>query len=288
MIEVVNSTTSIMLEKADESDIAGFQAYTVRSLDNKLPTDSDIDQYRVLSVHEHPLDSRQLHLDLMYFPAIFPTGTFGEKHAREVKITHSEYVKSRLLNKDARFRKDTQYVFYLLCQKELRELSAGIYNMLKNTRRRSTSASTLLGQVARSDEKLEGILCTMLQSVRGTKQYWFLRHSELKCMIRDFGPPTLFLTFSCAEYESTDIATYLKRMNGIPDDAKCNIGKLCTEDPLSVSRQFSLKFNSFFQTVIIKVGKKCLVRWPNFTGRKSIRPVVHPIIMFCYGLRGRP
>ena len=114
VIEVVNSTTSIMLEKADESDIAGFQAYTVRSLDNKLPTDSDIDQYKVLSVHEHPLDSRQLHLDLMCFPALFPTGAFGEKHAREAKITHSEYVKSRLLNKDARFRKDAQYVFCLL------------------------------------------------------------------------------------------------------------------------------------------------------------------------------
>ena len=151
-----------------------------------------------------------------------------------------------------------------LWQKELRELSAGIYNMLKNTRRQSTSVSTLLGQVARSDEQLEGNLCTMLQSVRGTKQYWFLRHSELKCMIRDFGPPTLFLTFSCAEYESTDMATYLKRMNGIPDDAKCNIGKLCTEDPLSVSRQFSLKFHSFFQTVIIKgevLGKVAQLYW---------------------------
>ena len=118
MLEVVNSTTSIMLEKADESDIAGCQAYTVGSLDNKLPTDSDIDQYKVKNVSEHPLDSRQLHLDLMCFPALFPAGAFGEKHAREVKITHSEYAKSRLLNKDAHFRKDAQYIFYLLWQKE--------------------------------------------------------------------------------------------------------------------------------------------------------------------------
>ena len=46
VIEVVNSTTSTMLEKVDESDIAGLQAYTVRSLDNKLPTDSDITRTR--------------------------------------------------------------------------------------------------------------------------------------------------------------------------------------------------------------------------------------------------
>ena len=151
-------------------------------------------------------------------------------------------------------------MFYLLWQKELRELSAGIY-MLKNTRRQSTSVSTLVGQVARSDEQLEGNLCTMLQSVRGTKQYWFLRHSELKCMIRDFGPPTLSLTFSCAECESTDMAMYLKRVNGIPDNAKCNIGKLCTEDPLSVSR---LKFHSLFQTVILEgqvLGEVAQLYW---------------------------
>ena len=204
MIEVVNSATSIMLEKADESDIAGFQAYTVRSLDNKLPTDSDIDQYKVMNVSEHPLDSRQLHQDLVCFPALFPTGAFGENHPREVKIGHAEYAKSRLLNKDSHFRKDAQYVFYRLWKKELRELSAGIYNMMKNTRRQSTSVSTLLNQVACSDEQLEGNLCTMLQSVRGTKQYWFLRHSELKCMIRDFGPP---LCFSHSAVQSTSLLT---------------------------------------------------------------------------------
>ena len=41
---------------------------------------------------------------------------------------------SRLLNKDGRFHKDDQYVFYLLWQKEMRELQAGVYNLLKGTR----------------------------------------------------------------------------------------------------------------------------------------------------------
>ena len=166
-----------------------------------MPTDSDIDQYKVTSVHEHPLDSRQLHLDLMCFPALFPTVTFGENYTRDVKISHCEYVKSRSLDEDSRFRKDAQYVFYLLWQKDLHELN--IYNTLKTTRRQSTSLTTLLNQVDRSDEQLESNLCTMLQSVQSTKQYWFLRHSELKCMVKDFGPPSQFLTFSCAEYEST-------------------------------------------------------------------------------------
>ena len=41
VIEVTNSTTSTMLEKASEDDIAGFQAFTIRNLDNKLSTASD-------------------------------------------------------------------------------------------------------------------------------------------------------------------------------------------------------------------------------------------------------
>ena len=248
IIEVSNTATTRMLEKASKEDVAGFQAYTIRNLDNKLSTTSDIEQYKLLSVTEDPIDNRQQHLDVMCFPVLFPTGRFGKFHPRQEKLSHCEYIKSRLLNKDSRFRKDPQYVFYLLWQKEMRELSAGVYNLLKTTRHQPTSVSKLLDNVEASDEHLEANLCTMLQSVRGTKQYWFLRQSELKCMIREWGSPTLFLTFSCAEYESPDITEYPRRVNNVPPSY--NIGRLCTEDPISVSRKFSLKFHAFFRKVI--------------------------------------
>ena len=78
----------------------------------------------------------------------------------------------------------------------------------------------LLDQVNTTDEQLEVRLCTMLQSARGTKQFWFLRHSELKCMM---GSPILFLTFSCAEYESP-YTEFLRKVNNVPPSY--NIGKL--------------------------------------------------------------
>ena len=86
----------------------------------KLSTESDIDQFKLLNIKENPLDNRQKYLDVMCFPTLFADG--GEYHDREVKLTASEYAKSRLLNKDARYRKNPQYVFYLLWQKELRDL----------------------------------------------------------------------------------------------------------------------------------------------------------------------
>ena len=69
-------------------------------------------------------------------------------------------------------------------------------------------------------------------------------------MICEHGPPTLFLTFSYAEYDSPDIAAYLYKVNDVPDNYP--IGKLCAEDPISVSRKFSKKFHDFFLEVLLK------------------------------------
>ena len=171
IIEVSNSATTEMLKKVSQDEVNAFQAYTIRNLDSKLSIGSDIEQYRLMSITEDPINNKQQHLDVMCFPVLFPTGKFGEFHPREEKISPSEYVKSRLWNKDSRFRKDPQYVFYLLWQKEMRELSSGVYNLLKSTRRQSMSVSMLLEQVNTSDEQLEARLSTMLQSIRGTKQF---------------------------------------------------------------------------------------------------------------------
>ena len=131
VIETADSATSTMLVKASKKDVSSFQSYTVCSLNVKQSTVSDIEQYQLLSVKEDVLDNRQKFLDVMCFPHLFPSVRFGVFHPREVKISSSEYAKSRLLNKDSHFRKGSQYVFFLLWQKDLRQLSAGVYNLMK-------------------------------------------------------------------------------------------------------------------------------------------------------------
>ena len=69
--------------------LAGFQAFTIRNLDNKLSTESDIEQYKLLSVREDSIDNRQQYLDVMCFPILYPTGKFGKYHPHEVKLTVS-------------------------------------------------------------------------------------------------------------------------------------------------------------------------------------------------------
>ena len=182
VIEVVSKASSTMLERATEDDVAGFQYYTIKNLDSKLSTESDIDQYKLLDIKEDPLDNRQKHLDVMCFPVLFPDGHFGKYQPRQVKLNDSEYIKSRLLNKDSRFRKDPRYIFFLLWQKEMKEIACGVYNALKTSKSMPMSVANLLQKVHVNDEHLETNLNTMFQSVRGTK-HWFLRQSELQSVI---------------------------------------------------------------------------------------------------------
>ena len=254
VIEVANSASSEMVKKVKNKTeyIAGLQAYTLRCLNKTVPNMKDIDQYKMVNVEEYPIKGTQTHLDLLCFPDVFPTGQFGEHHYRDIPLRNAEYIKSKLLNKDSRYRKKAEYIFWLLHQKLMRELKSGIYNMLKTSRQRDRTVADLLSKIESDDSELEGNLSTILRSIRGTKQFWLAKRNEVNCMIRDFGPPTLFLTFSCAEYDSADITEYLKLVNGLSPDSDPNIAQLCTEDPVCVSRQFSSKFHAFFKTVIIK------------------------------------
>ena len=127
-IEAVSNVNTTLLEKSTKEDIDGLQAYTIRRMDEVLPTGLDCDHYKMLTIQDRPLDSWQCHLDVLCFPSLFPTGKFGQYHPRNVKLSFSEYVKSRLLNKDSRSRKNPEFVFYNLWIKEIKELACGIYN----------------------------------------------------------------------------------------------------------------------------------------------------------------
>ena len=60
------------------------------------------------------------------------------------------------------------------------------------------TASEFVSKVYVKDEKLEYNLMNLMACQRGTNEYWFRRHGELKCMLRNLGAPTWFVTLSCA------------------------------------------------------------------------------------------
>lgn len=120
-----------------------------------MPTGKDIDHYKLLSVHEYLLDNCQQYLDALCFPSLFPTGQYGGFHPCSVKLTFIQYVKSRKMNCDSRFRKNAEFVFYYLWQ---RELSAGIYNVMNSAGKIHLSVKQFVDEINSSDPGIEANL----------------------------------------------------------------------------------------------------------------------------------
>ena len=160
-----------MLEKANDQDLEGLSAYTIRNLDSKIVTGSDISQYKLMNVKEAPIDNRQEHLDLLCFPTLFPTGQYGEHHPRQSypaqTLSFSEYIKSKLLNKDSRFRRNHSYCLHYYGLKINKALKTGICNLLKTTRGNvGQTVAEILEKINVLDDEFEGNLSTMLAPIR--------------------------------------------------------------------------------------------------------------------------
>ena len=137
------------------------------------------------------------------YPNLFPYGMGGylsSNYLRNTDVGFANYVKSRLLSADDKFRKDKTYVFFLLLVKEMVELkrSEQIYF------RKATKASNL------TPESLQNVAPELLmrynnaygafKTIRGTSAYFQDIKKKLNAFIRQKGAPTLFCSFSCAEF----------------------------------------------------------------------------------------
>ena len=159
-------------------------------------------------------------------------------------------------------------------------MSAGIYNVLNSTGRKHMCVKEFEDGIRSSDASIKANLETVLQSVRGTKQFWFLKKSDVMVMVREYGSPTFFLTFSCAEYSSPEIDIYLRKVNKVSDTYPTS--KLCTEDPVSMSRKFSQKFRDIFTTVLL--NGEVLGKVTHYFRKKNTRLEVPHTTMCFFGL----
>ena len=89
-----------------------YESFTIQPISNDFPADvmADYQMDKTSGTSANIFDSD---LDLKAFPELFPTGENGMRDAtREVKIGTSDFIKSRLLNKNAKFRLNINYLFH--------------------------------------------------------------------------------------------------------------------------------------------------------------------------------
>ena len=142
-------------------------------------------------------------LEEKLFPDLFPYGIGGYLSSNFIKNSNlgfANYVKSRLLSANDKFRKDKTYLFFLLLVKEMVEMKRSEQTFF----RKATKAANLTPHDVQnlSPELLVRYnnAFSAFKTIRGTSAYFQGIKKNLNAFVRQKGAPTLFASFSSAEF----------------------------------------------------------------------------------------
>ena len=211
-------------------------------------------------VSETPIDEYDLTTKLFCkaFPWLFPGGV-GEPGDSECKENIDAWAERLLYYYDGRFAKDKMWCFFAL-NYSLRR---------KNAENGSYFVSDFNGKGPQSLEELQDLIKKnstdwvdkiqyYSRRIKGSAGYWRFKRSEVYSWInyhvaQKNGPPSLFMTFSCAEYYWEDIKRLLKqrlevvgRANSVNDR---NYVQMINDYTIVVQEYFQKRLSFWLQTV---------------------------------------
>ena len=222
----------------------------MQPLSNDYPVDALID-YQLSSVHGNSIDMFDNEVDVKAYPELFPTGQNGIKDVRrKVKISTSDFIRSRLLHKNPKFRLNINYLFHCFQTQEVSNMAHSVSHMLKCVTGKDLTASEFYQRLKNKDGEVQNKMFSLMANLRGSKEYFAKLSMNIRWMIKHLGPPTLFITVSTAEWFSEPFIQYLRDVNGtVPNINNMTPAELCAMDPVNVSRHFQ------------KNGKRYLVNY---------------------------
>ena len=225
--------------------------YTVVDLDKVNENVTDIDKYSVKRIEANPIKDRAKEMDHLCFVELFPYGTGGMYDDRPHPVKPAMFVKALIQNANPIARRNIQFLFSTVHNKDIRAADSGIYASLHTSKMPYLNAADLKNKISNKNRELEANLATTLCAVRGSKEYWHRKCSDLNTMDQRFNTANWFLTTSFSEYNDEDLHNYLIQMNSdIPNVDHYSLDKLIHLDPVSVSNYFEKKFRSFFNHII--------------------------------------
>jgi hypothetical protein len=207
------------------------------------------------------------------FPWLFPGGRGDFNEFNDQKITLTNWIKRLLQYQDGRFAKDRMWCFY-------------VYDFMIRHKNMTNGAYFVDGFFENGPETLEDLQREIIKGntswvdhityysnkIVGSTGYWRSKKAEVFSWInhhveQKHGPPTLFITLSCAEYFWPDVKRLIKERFAImkqdlPDLDK-NYVQIVNDYTIIIQELFQKRVQIWFDT-IGKVIFKILYHWGRF------------------------
>ena len=152
-----------------------------------------------------------IYLEEKLFPQLFPFGIGGYLSSNLLrkegkKMGFSNYVKNRLLSIMPKYREDKDYLFFLLIVKEQLEMRRSERTYFRKAAKVPSLTPAVLSQQSPEMLSRYNSLYRTLKNVRGSACYFQDVQKRLMAFLRQKGAPTLFVTFSAAEFDWEHLA----------------------------------------------------------------------------------
>ena len=220
------------------------------------------------------------------FPWLFPGGIGDPKDYPRSRGHLGEWGKHMLMFEDGRFARDKIFGFFALNHIiRMRNSGQGKFFIDSHHRNGPSTVSELKESIQRGDTSFINSLTYFNECIKGSSPYWFKKRQELHSWINYHveagnGPPTMFITLSCAELMWPDIIDAVRermRLAG-EDDSECYAG---SPKLTAIMNDYAVVVQEVFQQRVITwletVGKEVFgikhywVRYEFAPGRGQIQ-----------------
>ena len=159
--------------------------------------------------------------EVLSFPDLFPSGRNGFNTQRERKIDLRRYAHQRVRNCDDRCSLNPEYYFAQQYASEVKQVCGNQGMALRIKRGKTTQGQKINAGMLKNSSKVAELIhqdniMKFLQNVRGSPSYWRKELYEAFAMLKTFGIPSLFMTFSCADMQWPEIVQAIYATEGKP------------------------------------------------------------------------
>ena len=217
-------------------------------------------------VEETAVDEYDTTLDIfgMAFPWLFPGGVGGPHDLRPRNKTLKTWMEDCCFYEDGRFADDKVFAFYVLNYVNRHSNSSQGSYYVKQFNNDYDDLDELQDAIAKNDCKWINKLMYFSSSIKGSTAYWRTQRNKIHTWIKHHistgaGPPTLFITLSCAEYYWPDISRLLKERFNFPgiksplgpayEDGRINTVTNVNDYTIVVQEYFQKRVQNWLDTV---------------------------------------
>jgi len=224
------------------------------------------------------------------FPWLFPGGIGDINCNKKKEFGYVQRWASTMVHYfDGRFLKDGTWCFYALnyLQRHQNNLSGGFFVREFIKKNKPSDIDELKKQIQSGDHSFIDKLIYFSSKIRGSDSYWRLKKSQLYTWVywhieQGHGPPTLFITLSCAEYYWPDVKRLLEERIHMTENtqqaqpstlkSKTDIMKAVNQYSIVVQEYFTSRVKDWMETFAKEVLKVThyFVRFEFAKGRGEI------------------